>query len=133
MREFVGAGLDFLTFRVARIKTRLIKCGAQAPGLSRPVGGIQMLNKSLSRAMLGVAAITVLILIAIFVATQFISEFNWGGEDFAAAGGLIFFAGMAFVLAARVARNPRQRLVIGLAVLAGVALVWAELAVGIFT
>ncbi len=92
-----------------------------------------MVNKSLSRAVAGVAAATALLLIALFVATQFISEFNWGGEDFAAAGGLIFFAGMAFLLAVRVARNPRQRLVIGLAVLAGFALIWAELAVGIFT
>lgn len=92
-----------------------------------------MVKKSLSRAVAGVAAVTALLLIALFVATQFISEFNWGAEDFVAAGGLIFVAGMAYVLAARVVRSPRQRVVVGLVVLAGFALVWAELAVGIFT
>lgn len=91
-----------------------------------------MVDKSLSRSALIVAALTMLLLMIPAVAMLFSSEFNWGSEDFLAAGGLIFGGGMAYVLAARFVRTSRQRLVIGLLVLAGIALIWAELAVGIF-
>lgn len=92
-----------------------------------------MVNKSLSRSAVNVAALTALFLMIPAVAMLFTGEFNWGSEDFLAAGGLLFGGGMAYVLGARFMRTSRQRLVMGLLVLAGVALIWAELAVGIFT
>ncbi|QOY96778.1 hypothetical protein IM543_20325 [Massilia sp. UMI-21] len=67
------------------------------------------------------------------LAMQFTSEVNWTGGDFVAAGILLFAAGLAVVVASRMARSRLQRLaLVGLVALAFVY-VWAELAVGIFT
>lgn len=65
------------------------------------------------------------------VATRLSAHMAWGWEDFAAAGALVFGAGMAWTLLARLARSRRQRLALG--AVAGLVLlaVWAELAVGL--
>lgn len=66
------------------------------------------------------------------LAMQFTAEVAWSAGDFIVAGALLFAAGMAYVVAARRARNGRQRLAIALLVLAVLAVTWAELAVGLF-
>lgn len=63
---------------------------------------------------------------------QFTHEFNWGPEDFAAAGVLLGLAGLGLEWAARAMISRTARLVIAAGVLALLLVVWAELAVGIF-
>ncbi len=74
-----------------------------------------------------------LLLLIPAVAMQFTSGFNWGSEDFLAAGDLLFLGGMTYFFAARFVHGRRRQVVIGVLVLAGVALIWAELAVGVLS
>ena len=92
-----------------------------------------MKKPSLRKALAGVALATGLLLLLPLAAMQFTAEVSWGVVDFLAAGVLLFSAGAGMALAIRRFERPLQR---GLA-LAAVALcfclVWAELAVGIFS
>lgn len=67
------------------------------------------------------------------IATRFSAEMAWGWEDFAAAGALVFSAGMAWALLARRATSRRQRQGLAAAVVGLLLLVWAQLAVGLFS
>lgn len=81
-----------------------------------------------SKSILRVALGTLVVLMIPAAIMQFSSEMNWGLEDFVAIGVLVFGAGLVYeFIAARV--QPKQRLYVGLVVLAGVLVVWAELAV----
>lgn len=91
-----------------------------------------MTAPSLSRSAARVATLTALLLLVPLVAMRFTAEVAWAPGDFVAAAGLLFGAGMAGVLAARRARTTRQKVVAGVLVLAVLATVWAELAVGLF-
>jgi hypothetical protein len=73
-------------------------------------------------------AILLLPLLAMLVT----DEMAWGAEDFLAAALLFGSAGLAFELAVRVVRGRGARVAVGLAILAALLLVWAELAVGLF-
>ncbi|RSK47368.1 hypothetical protein [Hymenobacter rigui] len=84
------------------------------------------LPKSLSL----VALITGLLLLIPLVAMQFTAEVNWTLSDFVVAGALLFGAGTTFMLIARAANSNTYRLAAGVAVLAGLLLVWGNLAVG---
>lgn len=75
---------------------------------------------------------TLLILLALSpVVLVWLSGMNWGLGDLVASTLLIFGAGVVYEAAQLLWRNPRHRLFAGAATLAGVMLVWAELAVGI--
>jgi hypothetical protein len=74
-------------------------------------------------------AILLLPLLAMLVT----DEVNWGAEDFAAAALLLGSVGLAFEAAMRVVRGRAARAGVGVALLAALLLIWAELAVGIFT
>ncbi|MFM5907300.1 MAG: hypothetical protein ACKOPO_06920 [Novosphingobium sp.] len=73
-----------------------------------------------------------LLLLLPAVAMQFTREVNWGAEDFAAAALLIGGAGLGVELAVRFIRARRAMALTIAAILLALALVWAELAVGIF-
>lgn len=75
--------------------------------------------------------IGVLLLIP-FIAMQFTSEVTWGVMDFCVAGGLLLMTGLAIELVLRKVTSFQYRVAICLAILAVFALVWIELAVGIF-
>lgn len=78
------------------------------------------------------AVVTALLLLVPLVAMQFTPEVAWGPVDFLAAAALLLGAGTAIVLAnARLERPVHRRVAVGAIVLA-TALVWAELAVGLF-
>ena len=83
------------------------------------------------RRVLWLLAFAVLLVPA--VAMQFTAEVNWGPEDFLVAALLIGLAGLGIELALRWWRAPRARLLAVAGVLFLFLLVWAELAVGIFT
>lgn len=91
-----------------------------------------MHHRPILKPVLFVALITVLLLLVPLIAMQFTSEVRWGPGDFLAAGGLIFGTGVGMVLAARYTKRAGHRVaLIGVLALA-FAVVWAELAVGIF-
>ena len=86
-----------------------------------------MQNKNMLRMALAVA----LILLAPWVAMQFTDEVNWGLADFAAAGALLFGAGLAYELLSRKGTTLTYRAAVGLALAAALLLVWMNLAVGV--
>ena len=73
------------------------------------------------------------ILLVPLVAMAFTAEMNWGAEDFLAAAILLGGFGLAFELAVRVTRSRLIRMVTGLVLGTLLLLVWAELAVGLFS
>lgn len=85
----------------------------------------------LVRAGLRSLAAAAVVLALAGVATVFSAHMAWGWEDFAAAGALVFSAGVAWALLARLSRSRRQRLALGAVVGLVMLLVWAELAVGL--
>jgi hypothetical protein len=87
---------------------------------------------SLRKSIFVVALTTLFILLVPLLAMQFTQEVDWGGGDFAVAGALLFGAGMIYVVAARWAQRRAQRAAAAAAVLCALALIWAELAVGLF-
>jgi anti-sigma-K factor RskA len=72
------------------------------------------------------------ILLAPAVAMQFSSEVAWTASDFLFAGVLLTGAGALIELAVWKAKSMTLRIALILAVLAAVALIWADGAVGIF-
>jgi hypothetical protein len=75
---------------------------------------------------------TTLLLLVPLVAMQFTEEVNWNLMDFLVAGILLFGTGLLCELALRKIRDIKYRVAICLALLVFLALLWAELAVGIF-
>ena len=92
-----------------------------------------MSTASLQKPLLAVALTTALLLALPAIAMQFTSEVSWGPGDFLVAGMLLFGAGALIVLSRNHIRNSTGRIAVTVGVLASLALVWAELAVGIFT
>ncbi|GIK86127.1 MAG: hypothetical protein BroJett026_16080 [Betaproteobacteria bacterium] len=79
-----------------------------------------------------VALVTGLILLVPVVAMQVTAEVAWGPGDFLAAGALLFGAGVAMVASVRWFRRTASRVAAVALIATAVALVWAELAVGLF-
>lgn len=74
-----------------------------------------------------------LILMIPLIAMQFSDEVRWNRPDFVVAGALLFGASLVFLFAMGRIRNSRQRLIAGAAIFLGIAWLWVELAVGLFT
>lgn len=85
----------------------------------------------LRTSLLHVALGSALLLLLPLLAMQFTREVNWTPLDFAVAWLLLSAAGTGVVLALRRWRGMR-RVVAVAAVLLAAALLWAELAVGVF-
>lgn len=91
-----------------------------------------MKRLSLRRSLGAVVVVTALLLLVPLVAMQFTSEVAWGLLDFVLAAALLLGAGTAIVLASRWFERPAARRVAVAAIALVTALVWAELAVGLF-
>ncbi len=65
------------------------------------------------------------------VAMQFTREVDWTASDFVVFGVMLTIACGTYELAARMARNNAYQAAVGVALVAGFALVWINLAVGI--
>jgi len=81
-----------------------------------------------------VALVTTLVLSVPLLAMQFTDEVAWGVFDFAVAGVLLGGTGLMYALAAGKARNAGNiayRAAVGVALAAGLFLVWLVLAVGV--
>ena len=83
-------------------------------------------------ALLRVALGTAILLLVPLAAMQFTAEVQWGWGDFVMAGVLLFAAGTAVVLVMRKIARPLPRAAAVAAIALVFALVWAELAVGLF-
>lgn len=81
---------------------------------------------------LGLWAAMGAVLLAPLVAMRFTGEVVWTPFDFAVAATLLFGAAALYEVIAWKARRPAHRLAVGAALALGVALVWAQGAVGIF-
>lgn len=86
---------------------------------------------TLARGVIRVALGTACLLLIPLVAMRFTAEVNWTLSDFVVAGGLLFGTGLTYLLVARMGDNASYRLAVGVAVAAGLLLVWINLAVGI--
>lgn len=85
------------------------------------------LSQSIGRVALGTASLLLIPLMA----NLLVAGMAWSVVDFMVAGTLLFGAGLAFVLLARLGDSTPYRLGVGVAVTAGLLLVWANLAVGL--
>ncbi len=91
--------------------------------------GLNPLWKALR--ILGWSAVA-LTLLAPAVAMRLTDEVNWTASDFVLAGVLLIGGGALIELVAWRVRSPAVRIGVGLFIIAIVALVWIEGAVGIF-
>jgi hypothetical protein len=82
--------------------------------------------QSILRVALGTAALLLIPLTAKLLLT----DMAWTLSDFVAAGILLFGAGLTFTLVTRLSTNAAYRLGAGVAVAAGLLLIWINLAVG---
>ena len=87
----------------------------------------------LAKSLVRVALATIALLMVPMLVMQLTDEVAWGPGDFVVAGALLFAAGVIYVLGARAVHTATRRVAVGAAVAAVLALVWAELAVGLFT
>src|SRR5690348_9223675 len=85
----------------------------------------------LSHLILGVALLTILLLMVPFVAMQITGEVNWSIGDFIIAGALLFGTGTLFVLVIRFRHNNRYRIAMSLALGTTLFMIWANLGVGL--
>lgn len=91
-------------------------------------------DEHLTRGMrLGGWAVIAALLIAPLIAMQVTDSVDWGPGDFVIAALLLGVAGLIMELGLRAFPRTSKRLLLGAVVVAGLALVWAELAVGIFS
>ena len=91
-----------------------------------------MIMTAQNRVFVWIAAATGALLLVPLIAMQFTPEVNWRLGDFLIMGALIFGMASLFVVASRKLPDKRRPLLAG-AFLLVFLLVWAELAVGIFT
>ena len=67
------------------------------------------------------------------IAMQMTPEVIWGPGDFVVAGALLFGTGALAVIGLHHVNGTGKRIALVLGLALGLALVWAELAVGLFT
>lgn len=87
--------------------------------------------RKFSQSLLGVAIVTLLLLLVPLVAMQFSDEVAWSAGDFMIAGALLFGTGAAYVVATVSASNIIYRAAMGLGLGAVLFMIWANLAVGL--
>ena len=84
-----------------------------------------------SKYTIKVALATALLLTIPLLAMQFSAEVVWTLRDFVMAGALLFGAGIAYGVVARLSENMMYRFGVGLTVVTALFMVWANLAVGL--
>jgi len=85
-----------------------------------------------NKRLIGIIISVGLLLLIPLIAMQFTNEVSWKPTDFIVGGGLLLGTGLMVELVLRKVRNIKYRIAICAAILVMFALVWLELAVGIF-
>lgn len=86
----------------------------------------------MSKRLIGIVLIVALLLLIPLVAMQFTDEVTWNLLDFVVAGALLIGTGLMIDLVIRKVKKTEYRIALCIVILAGLLLVWTELAVGIF-
>lgn len=77
--------------------------------------------------------IATLLMVGAVTANQFSAEFTWNKFDFLVFAIMLLGAGLAVELALMITKKPSYRLISMVVIALAFLLVWAELAVGIFS
>ena len=86
-----------------------------------------------NKRLIAILAVAGALLLVPFVAMRLGAEgVRWNIFDFIVAGGLLFGTGIGIEIALRMITKFEYRIAACVAILVGLAVVWAELAVGIF-
>jgi hypothetical protein len=119
---------------------RLIRAGTLDPAVISPKTAVpddlemktmKRIRSSIRRQMWYVALVTAAILMVPLLAMVFTHDVDWNVLDFVVMGGLLFGTGLTYVLMSRILDNVAYRAAVGVAVVAGLLLIWVNLAVGI--
>ncbi|MBD3385998.1 hypothetical protein GF407_13860 [candidate division KSB1 bacterium] len=92
---------------------------------------MKSIRSSIRRQVVYVAFATASILMVPLLAMQLTGEVNWSLFDFIIMGILLFGTGLTYVLISRLSDSIAYRAAVGVAVVAGLLLIWINLAVGI--
>jgi len=122
--------------QIARlIRTESLEPAAISPKIATPddleMKTMKRIRRSIRRQMWYVAIATASILMVPLVAMLFTDEVNWSLFDFIVMGILLFGTGLTYVLISRISDSIAYRTAVGVAVVAGLLLIWVNLAVGI--
>ena len=85
-----------------------------------------------NKRLIGIVLTVALLLLIPLIAMQFTDEVKWTLFDFVVAGVLLLGTGLMCELVMRKVNKLQHRIALCGALLAGLLLVWIELAVGIF-
>ena len=85
-----------------------------------------------NKRLIGIGLTVLLLLLIPLTAMQFTDEVNWTLFDFVIAAILLLGTGLSCELVLRKIKKINLRIAICVTLLAGLLLIWAELAVGIF-
>jgi hypothetical protein len=85
-----------------------------------------------NRRLKGIMVVVAVLLLIPFIAMQFTTEVNWTLSDFIIAGVLLGGTGLLCELVLRTVKKKGQRLLFCGVILLLLALIWVELAVGLF-
>ena len=85
-----------------------------------------------NKRLIGIVLTVLLLLLIPLTAMQFTDEVNWTLFDFVIAAILLLGTGLSCELVLRKIKKINLRIAICVTLLAGLLLIWAELAVGIF-
>jgi len=88
--------------------------------------------KTRNRRFIGILIFIAVVLLIPFIAMQFTDEVKWSLFDFIIAGALLLTTGLLFELIMRKVTSKEKRIVLAIAVFILLALIWIELAVGLF-
>lgn len=88
-------------------------------------------DKAAYRSIVRIVLAAAFILLVPLLAMQVTNEVAWDLADFAVAGALLVGTGLAYEMAARKAASIAYRAAVGVALAAGLMLVWVNLAVGL--
>ena len=88
-------------------------------------------NNSLTPKVSYLALTTAILLLIPFIAMQFSAEVQWSAGDFILAGALLFGTGLSYLFITQRSERLSYQFGVGLALFAGLFLIWTNLAVGI--
>jgi hypothetical protein len=85
-----------------------------------------------NQRLVGIVVVVAILLLIPFLAMRFTGEVNWTPIDFITAGVLLLGTGLLCELVLRMVKKFTYRLALCAAILFALALIWIELAVGLF-
>jgi hypothetical protein len=85
-----------------------------------------------NKRLIGIVLFVAFLLFIPFIAMQFTEEVKWTLSDFVTAAMLLLGTGLLCELVIRKVNKVEYRIILCLGILTSLALIWIELAVGIF-